>query len=61
MALNVGVFGSVDTLPALAEKALSEVVDKALDDTALRNPMRPATLADPRIGQWPEKVAQLRS
>jgi len=41
MARNVGVFGSVDTLRALAEKALSEVVDKALDDTALRNPMRP--------------------
>jgi uncharacterized lipoprotein YajG len=40
MALNVGVFGSVDTLRALAEKALNEVVDKALDDTALRNAMR---------------------
>ena len=40
LALNTGVFGSVDTLRALAEKALSEVVDKALDDTALRNSMR---------------------
>jgi len=40
MALNVGVFGSVDTLRALAEKALSEVVDKALDDTAFRNAIR---------------------
>lgn len=40
MAFNVGVFGSVDTLRALAEKALDEVVDKALDDTALRNSMR---------------------
>ena len=40
LALNVGVFGSVDSLRALAEKALGEVVDKALDDTALRNAMR---------------------
>lgn len=40
MALNVGVFGSVETLRALAEKALGEVVDKALDDTALRNAIR---------------------
>jgi len=40
MALNVGVFGSVETLRALAEKALSELVDKALDDTALRNAIR---------------------
>jgi hypothetical protein len=41
LALNVGVFGSVDTLRVLAEKALSEVVDKALDDTAFRNAIRP--------------------
>ncbi len=40
LALNVGVFGSVESLRALAEKALSEVVDKALDDTALRNSMQ---------------------
>jgi hypothetical protein len=40
MALNVGVFGNVDTLRLLAEKTLDEVVDKALDDTALRNAMR---------------------
>lgn len=40
VALNVGVFGSVDRLRAVAEKALTEVVDKALDDTALRNAMR---------------------
>ena len=31
-----GIFGSVESLRALAEKALTEVVDKALDDTALR-------------------------
>jgi len=40
MALNVGVFGNVDTLRLLAEKTLDEVVDKALDDTALRNAIR---------------------
>jgi uncharacterized lipoprotein YajG len=40
LALNVGVFASIETLRALAEKALSEVVDKALDDTALRNAIR---------------------
>jgi uncharacterized lipoprotein YajG len=39
MALNVGVFGSVDSLRLLAEKTLNEVVDKALDDTAFRNAM----------------------
>jgi len=39
LALNVGAFGSVESLRALAEKALNEVVDKALDDTALRNAM----------------------
>ena len=31
-----GIFGSVESLRALAEKALTEVVDKALEDTALR-------------------------
>jgi uncharacterized lipoprotein YajG len=40
LALNAGAFGSVESLRALAEKALNEVVDKALDDTALRNAMR---------------------
>ena len=39
LALNVGAFGSVESLRALAEKALNEVVDRALDDTALRNAM----------------------
>lgn len=40
MTLSAGVFGSVDALRALAEKTLGEVVDKSLDDTALRNAMR---------------------
>jgi uncharacterized lipoprotein YajG len=40
LALNVGVFASVETLRALAEKSLSEVVDKSLDNSALRNSMR---------------------
>jgi hypothetical protein len=31
--VNVGAFGSVESLRALAEKALNEAVDKALDDT----------------------------
>lgn len=49
VALNVGVFGSVESLRAVAEKALDEVVDKALDDKALRNSMRPSgTVADPK-------------
>ena len=37
MTLSSGVFGSVDALRALAEKTLGEVVDKSLDDSALRN------------------------
>jgi len=41
LALNVGVFASVDTLRALAEKTLDELVDKALDDSALRSAMQP--------------------
>jgi curli biogenesis system outer membrane secretion channel CsgG len=42
LALNVGVFGSVDTWRAVADKALTEVVDKALDDTALRSSLQPS-------------------
>ena len=41
LALNVGVFASVDRLRALAEKTLSQIVDQALDDSALRNVMQP--------------------
>jgi uncharacterized lipoprotein YajG len=41
LALNTGVFASVEALRALAEKTLAEVVDKALDDSALRDAMRP--------------------
>ena len=41
LALNTGVFASVDTLRALAEKTLDQVVDKALDDSALRNVVEP--------------------
>jgi uncharacterized lipoprotein YajG len=37
LALDAGIFGSVDKLRALAEKTLSELVDKALDDSALRH------------------------
>ena len=44
ITLKAGVFGSVDELRALAEKALTEVVDKALDDTALQEAMRPVPL-----------------
>jgi uncharacterized lipoprotein YajG len=36
IALDAGIFGSVEKLRALAEKTLSEVVDKALDDSALQ-------------------------
>jgi len=39
LALNVGVFASVENLRALAEKSLTEVVDKSLDDTSLRKSM----------------------
>jgi len=41
LALNTGYFASVETLRALAEKTLDQVVDKALDDSALRNVMQP--------------------
>ena len=37
LALNAGIFGSVEKLRVLAEKTLSEVVDKALDDPALQH------------------------
>jgi uncharacterized lipoprotein YajG len=40
MTMQAGVFASVETLRALAEKTLSEIVDKALDDSALRNALR---------------------
>lgn len=35
-----GVFGSVDDLRAMAEKALRGVLDKALDDSAMRNALK---------------------
>ena len=41
VSLKTGVFASVDDLRMLAEKTLDEVVDKALDDTALRNALQP--------------------
>lgn len=41
MALNTGYFASVDTLRALAEKTLDQLVDEALDDSALRNALHP--------------------
>jgi len=34
--MGAGIFASVETLRALAERALREVVDRALDDPALR-------------------------
>ena len=34
---GAGIFGSVETLRVLAERTLREMVDKALDDPALRN------------------------
>ncbi len=40
LAMNTGIFASVEGLRALAEKTLSQVVDKALDDPALRDSMR---------------------
>jgi uncharacterized lipoprotein YajG len=39
LALDAGIFGSVEKLRALAEKTLSEAVDKALDDPALQHAM----------------------
>jgi uncharacterized lipoprotein YajG len=36
LALDAGIFGSVEKLRALAEKTLSELVDKALDDSTLQ-------------------------
>jgi uncharacterized lipoprotein YajG len=36
MSLNAGVFASVDDLRVVLEKTLREVVDQALDDSALR-------------------------
>jgi uncharacterized lipoprotein YajG len=40
VALNTGVFASVDDLRATLEKTLGDVVDKALDDPALRAALR---------------------
>jgi uncharacterized lipoprotein YajG len=37
LTLKAGVFASVEDLRAVAEKTLTEVVDKALDDSALRS------------------------
>lgn len=36
IALDIGIFGSVEVLRALTEKTLRETIDKALDDPALR-------------------------
>lgn len=36
VALDIGIFGSVEVLRALTEKTLQETIDKALDDPALR-------------------------
>lgn len=41
LSLKTGVFASVEELRAITEKTLSEVIDKALEDTALRNALRP--------------------
>ena len=40
MSLKVGIFASESDLRAVAEKTLAQVVDKALDDTALRSAIR---------------------
>jgi hypothetical protein len=40
MALNVGVFGNVGIRCGCSLKRPGQVVDKALDDTALRNAIR---------------------
>ena len=37
LALDAGIFGFVEKLRALAEKTLSELVDKALDDSTLQH------------------------
>lgn len=34
--MGAGIFGSIETLRALAERTLRELVDKALDDPGLR-------------------------
>ena len=39
VALDAGIFGSVEKLRAFMEKTLSEVVDSALDDAALQHAM----------------------
>jgi hypothetical protein len=36
-SLQTGIFASVDDLRVVAQKALQEVVDKALDDSAFRD------------------------
>lgn len=40
LTLKAGVFASVDDLRAVAEQALTEVVDRALDDPALRSALQ---------------------
>jgi uncharacterized lipoprotein YajG len=40
-AWDTNYFGSVEKLRALAEKTLNQVVDKALDDSALRSVLQP--------------------
>jgi uncharacterized lipoprotein YajG len=40
LSLSTGIFASVDDLRAVTEKTLREVVDKALDDSALRAAMQ---------------------
>jgi uncharacterized lipoprotein YajG len=41
ITFEAGIFGSVDDLRALVDKTLREVVDKALDDPAFREVLKP--------------------
>jgi len=41
VSMKTGVFASEADLRAVAQKTLAQVVDKALDDTAFRNAIRP--------------------
>ncbi|MGH8172876.1 MAG: hypothetical protein ACREPX_06990 [Rhodanobacteraceae bacterium] len=41
VALDIGIFGSVEVLRALTEKTLRETIDKALDDPALNAALKP--------------------
>ena len=40
MSASTGIFASVDDLKRVVEKVLKEIVDKALDDPALRDALR---------------------